>query len=63
MALIDDPAEAPTRAALVASKVLGMALHGSILRFPPAVTMSDDEVVAWPAPTVQNYLTGPRPNL
>ncbi|MFF8835338.1 TetR family transcriptional regulator [Streptomyces sp. NPDC015130] len=56
-----DPAEAPRRAALVASQILGMALARYVLRLPPAVEMSRDEVVAWLGPTVQRYLTDPAP--
>ncbi|MFD7324972.1 TetR family transcriptional regulator [Streptomyces sp. NPDC059875] len=56
-----DPAEAPRRAALVASQILGMALTRYVLRFPPAVEMSRDEIVAWLGPTVQRYLTAPEP--
>ncbi|MFI1396365.1 TetR family transcriptional regulator [Streptomyces sp. NPDC020681] len=56
-----DPAEAPRRAALVASQILGMALARYVLRFPPAVDMSREEVVAWLAPTVQRYLTAELP--
>ncbi|UQX05041.1 TetR family transcriptional regulator [Streptomyces sp. RerS4] len=55
-----DPAEAPTRAALVASQILGMALTRFVLRLPPAVAMSREEVAAWLGPTVQRYLTAPR---
>ncbi|MEU3449384.1 TetR family transcriptional regulator [Streptomyces thermolilacinus] len=56
-----DPEEAPRRAALVASQILGMALARYVLRFPPAVTMERDEVIAWLAPTIQRYLTAERP--
>ncbi|MFF9340842.1 TetR family transcriptional regulator [Streptomyces sp. NPDC014773] len=55
------PEEAPARAALVASQILGMALARYVLRLPPAVEMSRDEVVAWLAPTVQRYLTAETP--
>ncbi|MEU7008997.1 TetR family transcriptional regulator [Streptomyces sp. NPDC046332] len=55
------PAEAPRRAALVASQILGMALARYVLRLPPAVEMSRDEIVAWLGPTVQRYLTAPEP--
>ncbi|MFF3666394.1 TetR/AcrR family transcriptional regulator [Microtetraspora malaysiensis] len=48
---------ASARAALVASQVLGIALCRYILKFPPAVAMSDDEVIEWLAPTIQRYLT------
>lgn len=56
-----DPAEAPRRASLVASQILGMALARYVLRFPPAVEMSREEVVSWLAPTIQRYLTAERP--
>ncbi|MEU9865403.1 TetR family transcriptional regulator [Streptomyces sp. NPDC047971] len=56
-----DPAEAPRRAALVASQILGMALARYVLRLPPAVEMSRDEIVSWLAPTIQRYLTAPEP--
>ncbi|MET9377988.1 TetR family transcriptional regulator [Streptomyces sp. NPDC003035] len=56
-----DPAEAPRRAALVASQILGMALTRYVLRFGPAVEMSREEIVAWLGPTIQRYLTAPEP--
>ncbi|MFI1659622.1 TetR family transcriptional regulator [Streptomyces sp. NPDC020472] len=56
-----DPADAPRRAALVASQILGMALTRYVLRLPPAVAMSAEEIVAWLAPTVQRYLTAEAP--
>lgn len=56
-----DPAEAPVRAALCASQILGMALTRYVLRFPPAERMRHDDVVAWLAPTIQRYLTAPQP--
>ncbi|MFF7182904.1 TetR family transcriptional regulator [Streptomyces sp. NPDC008121] len=56
-----DPAEAPRRAALVASQILGMALTRYVLRLPPAVELSRDEIIAWLAPTVQRYLTAEAP--
>ncbi|MGW7284720.1 TetR/AcrR family transcriptional regulator [Streptomyces sp. NPDC054847] len=59
VALCPDPAEAPRRAALIASQILGMAMARYVLRFPPAVEMTRDEVVSWLAPTVQRYLTEP----
>ncbi|MFC4124681.1 TetR/AcrR family transcriptional regulator [Nocardia rhizosphaerae] len=57
----DDPAEGPARAALAASQILGMALCRYVLAFPPLVEMPRDQVVEWLGPTVQAYLTGPRP--
>lgn len=60
-ALCPDPAEAPRRAALIASQILGMAMARYVLRLAPAVEMSRAEVVGWLAPTVQRYLTGESP--
>ncbi|MFK4597370.1 TetR/AcrR family transcriptional regulator [Streptomyces pristinaespiralis] len=59
LALCPDPSEAPRRAALIASQIVGMAMARYVLRFPPAVEMTHDEVVGWLAPTVQRYLTEP----
>jgi AcrR family transcriptional regulator len=56
-----DPEQVPARAALVATQVLGLALTRYVLRFPPAVALSREEVLAWLAPTVQRYLTAPHP--
>ncbi|GAX50241.1 TetR/AcrR family transcriptional regulator [Streptomyces olivochromogenes] len=56
-----DPEQAPARAALTSSQVLGMAMARYVLRFPPAVALPREEVVAWLAPTVQRYLTAPHP--
>ncbi|MFD5078082.1 TetR family transcriptional regulator [Streptomyces sp. NPDC058371] len=56
-----DPEQAPVRAALSASQVLGFALTRYVLRLPPAVSLHREEIVAWLAPTVQRYLTAPHP--
>ncbi|MFH8441060.1 TetR family transcriptional regulator [Streptomyces sp. NPDC018026] len=56
-----DPEQAPARAALVATQVLGLALTRYVLRFPPTAALHRDEVVAWLAPTLQRYLTAPSP--
>jgi hypothetical protein len=56
-----DPEQAPTRAGLVASQLLGLALTRYVLRFPPTVALAREEIVAWLAPTVQRYLTAPSP--
>ncbi|MFD0167815.1 TetR family transcriptional regulator [Streptomyces decoyicus] len=55
------PEEAPTRAALIASQILGMALCRYVLHIPPAVDLGHDEVIAWLAPTIQRYLTAEHP--
>jgi AcrR family transcriptional regulator len=57
-ALSGDPARAATRAALVSSQILGMAICRYALQMPPLVAMSRTEVVGWLGPTVQRYITG-----
>jgi AcrR family transcriptional regulator len=49
-------ADAARRAGLIATQVLGLALCRYVLRLPPVVAMSHDEVIAWLGPTVQRYL-------
>ncbi|MFI6933170.1 TetR family transcriptional regulator [Streptomyces sp. NPDC050287] len=56
-----DPEQAPTRAALAATQLLGLALTRYVLRFPPAVALAREEAVAWLGPTVQRYFTAPSP--
>jgi AcrR family transcriptional regulator len=56
-----DPEQAPARAGLVASQLLGLALTRYVLRFPPTVALAREEIVAWLGPTVQRYLTAPSP--
>ncbi|MFI5678093.1 TetR/AcrR family transcriptional regulator [Streptomyces cellulosae] len=56
-----DPEQAPARAALVATQLLGLALTRYVLRFPPTVGLAREEAVAWLGPTVQRYLTAPSP--
>ena len=50
--------EAATRAGLIATQVLGLAMCRFVLRLPPVVGMSHDEVVEWLGPTIQRYLDG-----
>ncbi|MFF2328666.1 MULTISPECIES: TetR family transcriptional regulator [unclassified Streptomyces] len=56
-----DPEQAPARAALCASAVLGLALTRYVLRFPASMTLSREEIVDWLGPTIQRYLTAPKP--
>ncbi|SNS35239.1 TetR/AcrR family transcriptional regulator [Rhodococcoides kyotonense] len=46
------------RAALVGSQILGLAFSRYVLRVPPLVTMSHDDIVDWVGPTLTRYLTG-----
>jgi len=48
--------EAAVRAGLIASQILGMALCRFVLRLPPVVELTPDEIVEWLGPTIQRYL-------
>jgi len=50
------PDESGVRAGLIATQVLGMALCRFVLRLPPVVEMTRDEIVESLGPTIQRYL-------
>jgi AcrR family transcriptional regulator len=54
-----DPAEAPLRASLVASQMLGLAMLRYVLKVPPLALAERDALVQAIAPTIRRYLTGP----
>ncbi len=54
-----NPSEPARRAGLIATQTLGMALCRYVLRLPPIVAMSHNEMVSWLGPTVQRYLEAP----
>lgn len=56
-----DVDEQERRTGLVASQMLGLIATRYLLELEPVASMSSDEVVAWLAPTIQRYLTGPLP--
>ncbi|PKW07853.1 transcriptional regulator, TetR family [Streptomyces sp. 1222.5] len=56
-----DPEQVPARAALCAAQLLGLALTRYVLRLPAARVLTREELVAWLGPTVQRYLTAPKP--
>jgi AcrR family transcriptional regulator len=51
-----NPDRPDRRASLVATQMLGLALCRYVLRLPPIVEMSREEVVWWLGPTIQRYL-------
>ncbi|MFF5177035.1 TetR family transcriptional regulator [Micromonospora sp. NPDC000316] len=53
-----DPATTARRAGLVASQILGLAFTRYVVRLPPMVDVTPDELVSWIAPTLQRYLSG-----
>lgn len=54
-----EPAELALRGALVASQVMGLLVARYLLRMEPLAGSGHEQLVAWYAPTLQNYLTGP----
>ncbi|MEE6175027.1 TetR/AcrR family transcriptional regulator [Mycobacterium sp. 050134] len=48
--------ESAKRAGLIASQILGMAWCRFVLKLPPVVDMTRDEIVEWLGPTIQRYL-------
>ena len=51
-----DPVRPERRASLVATQMLGLALCRYVLRLPPIVAMSHEEIVSWLGPTIQRYV-------
>ena len=47
------------RAGLIATQMLGLSLCRYVLKLPPIVAMSRDEIVSWLGPTIQRYLEAP----
>jgi AcrR family transcriptional regulator len=52
------PTKAAVRSAMVASQLLGFAMCRYVLRLPPLVELSKEDLVTWMAPTLQRYITG-----
>ncbi|MGH3648749.1 MAG: TetR family transcriptional regulator [Micromonosporaceae bacterium] len=59
--VLDDPGEAPRRAGLIASQMLGLALCRHLLRLPPVATATPEQLVATVGGTIQRYLQAPLP--
>jgi AcrR family transcriptional regulator len=54
-----DPAEAPTRASLVATQMAGLAMIRYIVKIEPMASMPAEDVIRHVGPTIQRYLEGP----
>jgi hypothetical protein len=54
------PDDAPRRAGLIATQMLGMALCRYVLRIPPIADMAKAELADWLGPTLQRYVAGSR---
>jgi hypothetical protein len=50
-----------TRAALCAAHLVGLGVLRQVIGFAALREVDDEVVVAWVAPTLQRYLTGPPP--
>lgn len=55
----EDEADGRRRASLIASQLLGMGMARYVWQVEPMASMSDDEVIAAVAPTIQRYADGP----
>lgn len=51
------PGDAATRAGLVATQILGLALCRYVLKVPPVAAMTREDVLTWIGPTLQRYLS------
>lgn len=55
---LGDPADAPRRAGLVVTQLLGLALCRYVLRLPPVVALTHDQLITDIGGTIQRYLAG-----
>lgn len=58
LAAVGDPTDAGRRAGLVSSQLLGLAMCRYVLRLPPVVALSHDEIVSHVGPVLQRYVAG-----
>lgn len=54
-----DPAEIPTRASLVASQIIGLAMMRYVIKLEPLASAAPDAVAAAIGPTLQRYISEP----
>ena len=58
LARVADPAEVATRAGLISSQLLGLALCRYVLKVPPVVAMTPERIIACFGPLLQRHITG-----
>lgn len=58
VAAVGDPVDAGRRAGLIASQLLGLAMCRYLLRLPPVVALSRQEIIDSVGPALQRYATG-----
>jgi AcrR family transcriptional regulator len=56
VATLAPTAESRWRSGLIATQILGLAWCRFVLRLPPVVEMTRDEIVDWLGPTIQRYV-------
>ena len=57
---IGEPKDAPNRAGLVASQLIGLAFGRYVIKFAPVVALSRERIIRDIGATIQAYLTGQR---
>jgi AcrR family transcriptional regulator len=55
---IADPSEVATRAGLLSTQLLGLALCRYVLKVPPVVAMTPERIIACFGPLLQRHITG-----
>ena len=58
LARVAAPAEVATRAGLIATQLLGLALCRYVLKVPPIVAMTPERIIASFGPLLQRHITG-----
>ena len=58
LARVADPAEVATRAGLIATQLLGLALCRYVVKVPPVVAMKPERIIACFGPLLQRHITG-----
>jgi AcrR family transcriptional regulator len=58
LAQVADRAELATRAGLISSQLLGLALCRYVLKVPPVVAMTPEQIIKGVGPVLQRYITG-----
>ena len=58
---LEQVGDAEVRATLVASQLAGLIMARYVLRIEPLASLPAESVVAWVAPNIQRYATGPAP--
>jgi AcrR family transcriptional regulator len=58
LATVVPPAELPARSGLVATQILGLAVARYVMKVPPVVAMTREQIVKLIGPTLQRYIMG-----